>query len=126
VSSNTASTDQGIRDQGWQRVLEVNSRWGQAHNKEYIRTLEECLGLTFNIPWGDAYATDRYAAAGPGRYAALANDAYEAAGQFYKDDVLFEYVASSVVQAVLESPEGQRAVRAYHARRWAPAPRQTV
>lgn len=120
VASNSASTDQGIRDPGWQRVLEVNALWGQAHNRAFIETIESCLGLEIPVPWGDAYEPGRYASEGPGRYAALGDDQYETAGRYFDQDVKWEYVASSAVQAVLLSADGQAAIRDYHARKWAP------
>jgi hypothetical protein len=118
VSTNTASTDQGIRDPGWQRVLEVNSYWGQHHNRTFVRTIESCLGLLIPVPWGDAYDAPRYHTDGPGRYARLTAEQYERAGKYYLDDVKWEHLGSSVIQRVLASPEGQAAIRAYHRRRW--------
>lgn len=96
--------------------------WGQAHNRTFVQTIEECLGLKIPVPWGAAYEPLDYHTDGPGRYARLGDTQYEDAGKFYTADVTWEYLASSVIQGVLASPDGQKAIRAYHTRKWTPAP----
>ncbi len=111
-SASQVSTDPDARTPGWQRVLRVNAEWGLAHNQAYTRELERGLGLVFGINWATVPA--------PARYDLLAANDYDAADTEWRTDLAWERAAAVQIQAVLASPAGQQALRAYQARNWQP------
>lgn len=101
----------------WRDVCAATCDRGIAHNKAYVRYLEETLGGTLStagpaapeaphiINWANAPGPDRY------RMAVAADR--DSADRFYKEDRSWEKAQEDKVHSWLASAAGQTAVRKF-------------
>lgn len=85
------------------RVLRLLARWGIAHNAAYVRTVEKCLGTTFeSLKWDQIKDPERHVT-GPGNSV---------------DDRDWEEAAAGKVHEFLSGSDGRKALCAYHNGGW--------
>ena len=87
-------------------LLSVMAKWGRSHNLAYVHTTEKILGFNFGIDWSTLPNPDRHLLEGT---------------IDYKSEMEWEEKTAKILEDYISSPDGQKKVRAYKARKWEPA-----
>ncbi len=107
-------TDPDAYSQGWQEVLAAMCEWGIAHDKSYVKYIEDKLNLklTTTDPQKDADLICWDDFPKPDRYRVLKPDDKDSADRFYKEDLAFEEQQAKKLHKILAGQTGQDKIRA--------------
>ncbi len=106
-------TDPDAYSKNWQEVLAAMCEWGIAHNKSYVKYIEESLKLKLTtddpqnekhlICWDDFPKAERYRTLKP--------DDKDSADKYYKEDLAFEEMQAKKLHNILAGKTGQDKIR---------------